>query len=96
MNSANHSLKEAFVHCFLFLCFLSASNAQTKWQYLSTNVPINHDFTKVDPAASYRPGHLLVRFAPDLEGKQHVAAEHQSTMDALGGGVLKATVKLFL
>ena len=94
MKIFTHYFREAFIHCFVFtfLVLTSVSYAQTKWQYLSTKVPVNHDFTTVDPAASYRPGHLLVRFAPDLEGKQRVAAEHQNTMDVLGGGVLKRSL----
>ena len=66
-----------------------AERVITKKQFFAERVPPGHDFTKIKPGSSYRPNHLIVRFAPNAKGKWRGAAGHQATLDALGGGAVK-------
>ncbi|MHC4644376.1 MAG: S8 family serine peptidase [Planctomycetota bacterium] len=53
-----------------------------------------HDFTKIPANASYKPGELLVRFAPRTNGKQRTKAEREAVLAAIGGGNIRRSYRL--
>lgn len=57
-------------------------------------VPEGHDFTVVSADAIYKPGELLVRFAPKAGGEQRSAEEKNQILSYLGGAALKRSYKL--
>ncbi|MDH4240764.1 MAG: hypothetical protein OEW48_14490 [Phycisphaerae bacterium] len=54
-----------------------------------SSVPEGHDFTVVAADAVYKPGELLVRFAPKVDGKQRSRAEKNQMLTSLGGATIK-------
>jgi subtilisin family serine protease len=56
--------------------------------------PEGHDFTVVAADAVYKPGELLVRFAPKADGKQLSTAEKKQILISLGGAALKHNFKI--
>ena len=57
-------------------------------------VPKDHDFTEVSADVVCKPGELLVRFTPKVDGKQRSRAEKNQILTSLGGGALKRSYKL--
>ncbi|MHC4574804.1 MAG: S8 family serine peptidase, partial [Planctomycetota bacterium] len=61
---------------------------------LISSPPKGRDFTKIPPNASYRPGELLVRFAPRADGKQRAKAEKDAVLASIAGGAIKHSYQL--
>jgi len=55
--------------------------------------PKAHDFT-IPADAVYKPGELLVRFAPNVDGKQLNFVEKNQVLSLLGGGTIKKSFKI--
>jgi subtilisin family serine protease len=51
--------------------------------------PKGHDFTRIRPGALYKPGELLVRFAPKVNGKAPGSAEKGRILSSVGGGMVR-------
>ncbi|MHC4575512.1 MAG: S8 family serine peptidase, partial [Planctomycetota bacterium] len=56
--------------------------------------PKDRDFTRIPPNASYKPGELLVRFAPRADGKQRAKAEKDAVLASIAGGIIKHSYQL--
>jgi subtilisin family serine protease len=59
-----------------------------------SSVPPGHDFTMAAADSSYKPGELLVRFAPKANGKQRDKKEKERILRSLDGGTIKHKFKL--
>ena len=55
-----------------------------------TTPPKEHDFTKIPPGARYKPGELLVCFAPRADGTEMTIRQMNRILASLGGGFIKA------
>jgi len=55
--------------------------------------PKGFDFT-VSADAPYKPGELIVRFAPKQDGEQRSATEKNQILGSLGGGTIKSNFKI--
>ncbi|MHC4619156.1 MAG: S8 family serine peptidase [Planctomycetota bacterium] len=55
--------------------------------------PRDPDFS-IPANAVYRPGRLIVRFAPSAKGKQRSTAEKNQVLSSLGGAIVKRNYKL--
>ena len=80
------------------LFVFSASNtsyakSKVKDEFLKQKVPRGHDFTKIPKKAKYKPGRLLVRFAPETNNTQRTKKEKQQILDSLGGAKIKRNFK---
>ncbi|UCF44288.1 MAG: S8 family serine peptidase [Planctomycetota bacterium] len=53
-----------------------------------------HDFTEIADGAGYMGGHLLVRFAPGVNGQAPSVAEKEQILSEAGGGTLERNYKV--
>jgi len=59
-----------------------------------SSVPPGYDFATLGDDSSYKPGELLVRFAPKPNGKQRDKKEKEQILSSLGWGTIKYKFKL--
>jgi len=70
------------------------SYAKTSKKFKMPSIPKNHDFTKITANAEYKPGELLVRFAPKSDWSQKSTVEKQQILINLGGATIKRNFKI--
>jgi hypothetical protein len=64
----------------------------TPGQSTAFSIPAQHDFTRIAPNASYRPGRLIVRFAQGGDGQMVTMERKNQILNALGGASIKQRV----
>ncbi len=70
------------------------SYARISQKFKNPSIPTNHDFTKITANAEYKPGELLVRFAPKSDWSQRSTVEKQQILTDLGGASIKRNFKI--
>ena len=58
-------------------------------QYKMSIIRPGHDFTKIPPGAEYKPGELIVRFAPKQGLTRRTHQEKLQVINGLGGTLVK-------
>jgi subtilisin family serine protease len=91
-------IRHSSIFMFMFLLCISSispasNNIYSKSEYIKLKVPKDHDFTKIEENAKYRPGHLLVRFAPKPDGKTRNITEKKQILKKIGKAKIKKIYK---
>jgi len=94
-------LQKRYFDFFVFLSILfvfsasdtSYAKSKVKDEFLKQKVSKGHNFTKIFKKAKYKPGRLLVRFAPKADKTQRNKKEKKQILNSLGGAKIKRNFK---
>jgi len=73
----------------------AAANEQNdkKQIYKMSKIPIGYNFEEITAGAKYKPGELIIRFAPKEDKTHRSIDEKKNTLNSLGGATIKRTFK---